>query len=54
MGGRYVEGLTEVEKALRVASNIGESFYMDRLLLTRALEIGQTDKSIEAGLNRSL
>jgi hypothetical protein len=30
---------------------------MDRLLLTRALllqEIGQTDKSIEAGLNRSL
>jgi class 3 adenylate cyclase/tetratricopeptide (TPR) repeat protein len=57
MGASYVEGLNEVERALQIASNIGESFYVNRLLLTRALllqKTGETDESIEAGLKRSL
>jgi class 3 adenylate cyclase/tetratricopeptide (TPR) repeat protein len=55
--GRYREGLSEVEKAIHVASNIGESFYMDRLLLNRALlmrETGQSEETVEAGLKHSL
>ncbi|WP_170991849.1 adenylate/guanylate cyclase domain-containing protein [Bradyrhizobium elkanii] len=55
--GRYQEGLSEVEKAINVASNIGESFYMDRLLLNRALlmrEMGQNEEIVEAALKRSL
>lgn len=53
MSGRHVAGLSEVEKALHVASSIGESFYVNRLLLTRALLMqacGQADESIETGL----
>jgi hypothetical protein len=55
--GQYREGLSEVERAIDVASNIGESFYMDRLLLNRALlmrETGQNEEVVEAGLKRSL
>ena len=55
--GRHREGLSEIEKAIRVASNIGESFYMDRLLLNHALlmrEAGQNEEMVEAGLKRSL
>jgi predicted ATPase len=57
MGGRHVPGLSEIEKALRVSSSIGEAFYVNRLLLTRALLMqaaGQSDQSIEGGLKRSL
>ncbi|MBR0757094.1 AAA family ATPase [Bradyrhizobium jicamae] len=57
MTGRYQEGLSEVERAIHVASNIGEFFYMDRLLLNRALlmrETGQAEEAVEAGLKRSL
>jgi predicted ATPase len=57
MGGRYAEGLREVEKALRVSSEIGESFYVSRLLQTRAmlmLAVDQKDYSIEQTLRRSL
>jgi class 3 adenylate cyclase/tetratricopeptide (TPR) repeat protein len=55
--GRYREGLSEVEKAINVASSIGESFFMDRLLLNRALlmrEMGQNEEMVEAALKRSL
>jgi class 3 adenylate cyclase/tetratricopeptide (TPR) repeat protein len=55
--GRYREGLSEVEKAIHVASTIGESFYMGRLLLNHALlmrETGQNEETVEAGLKRSL
>jgi hypothetical protein len=55
--GRYREGLSEVERALHVASSIGESFYMDRLLLNHALlmrETGQSEEMFEAGLKRAL
>lgn len=57
MGGQYAEGLGEVEKALRISSEIGESFYVSRLLQTRAMlmrAIDQTDHSIELTLRRSL
>jgi class 3 adenylate cyclase/tetratricopeptide (TPR) repeat protein len=57
MGGRYADGLREVEKALRIASEIGESFYFSRLLQTRAMlmqAIGQPDESVEATLRRSI
>jgi len=46
-----------VERAINIASDIGESFYMDRLLLNRALlmrETGQNEEVVEAGLKRSL
>jgi tetratricopeptide (TPR) repeat protein len=55
--GRYREGLSEIERAIHVASNIGESFYMDRMLLNHALlmrETGQNQETVEAGLKRSL
>jgi tetratricopeptide (TPR) repeat protein len=55
--GKYREGLSEVEKAINVASNIGECFYMDRLLLNRALlmrKTGQNEEVAEAALKRSL
>jgi class 3 adenylate cyclase/tetratricopeptide (TPR) repeat protein len=57
MGGRYAEGLGEVDKALRISSGIGESFYVSRLLQTRAMlmrAIDQNDHSIESTLRRSL
>lgn len=57
MGGRYTDGLTEVEKALHIASNIGELFYVSRLLQTRAMlmqAIGQPDEAVEATLRRSM
>ena len=46
-----------MEKAINVASSIGESFFMDRLLLNRALlmrEMGQNEEMVEAALKRSL
>jgi class 3 adenylate cyclase/tetratricopeptide (TPR) repeat protein len=55
--GRYREGLSEIERAIRVASSIGESFYMTRLLLNDALlrqATGQNDEMVEAALKRSL
>lgn len=57
MGERYAEGLNEVEKALRVASEIGESFYIARLLQMRAMlsqSVGQSDEIVEADFRRSL
>jgi tetratricopeptide (TPR) repeat protein len=57
LGGWYADGLGEVEKALRISSEIGESFYVSRLLQTRAMlmrAINQTDHSIESTLRRSL
>lgn len=55
--GNCREGLSEVERAIKVATNIGESFYMDRLLLNRALlmrETGQSEEAVEAALRQSL
>ena len=55
--GRYAEGLGESEKALRVSSEIGESFYVSRLLQTRAMliqAIDSQDSSIELILRQSL
>lgn len=57
MGERYAEGVSEVEKALRIASDIGESFYVARLFQMRAMlsqSIGQSDEAIEADFRRSL
>jgi class 3 adenylate cyclase/tetratricopeptide (TPR) repeat protein len=57
MLGRYADGLRQVEKALRVASDIGESFYLPRLFQIRAglmQASGQTDEAAEASLRRSL
>jgi class 3 adenylate cyclase/tetratricopeptide (TPR) repeat protein len=55
--GRYADGLRQVEKALRIASDIGEAFYLPRLFQIRARLIeasGQSDEAIEASLKRSL
>jgi len=55
--GRYADGLRQVEKALRIASDIGESFYLPRLFQIRARLMqasGQTDEAVEASLKRSL
>lgn len=55
--GRYADGLRQVEGALRIASDIGESFYLPRLLQTRATLVeasGQSDEAVEASLKRSL
>ena len=57
IGGRYAEGLEESEKALRVSSEIGESFYVSRVLQTRAMliqAIDSQDSSIELILRQSL
>jgi len=57
MGGRYAEGLSKVEQALRIASDLGESFYVARLLQMRAMlsqSMGQADEAIEADFRRSL
>ena len=55
--GRYADGLREIERALLIASDIGESFYLPRLFQIRARlmqAFGQTDEAIETGLKRSL
>ena len=55
--GRYADGLRQVEKALRIASDIGESFYLPRLFQIRARLMqasGQIDEAVEASLKRSL
>ena len=55
--GRYADGLRQMEKALLIASDIGESFYLPRLFQIRARlmqAFGQTDEAIEASLKRSL
>ena len=55
--GRYADGLRQIEKALRIASDIGESFYLPRLFQIRAKLMqasGQTDEATEASLRRSL
>ena len=55
--GQYADGLRQVEKALHIASEIGESFYLPRLFEIRAKLMhacGQTDEATEASLRRSL
>jgi len=57
MLGRYADGLRQVEKALHIASDIGESFYLPRLLQIRAELMqasGQADEAVEASLRQSL
>ena len=57
IAGQYVEGLEQVQKALHVSSDLGESFYRPRLLQIRAeLEqaSGQSDETIEASFRESL
>jgi predicted ATPase len=57
IAGRYADGLREIEKALHVASDIGESFYLPRLFHTRAKLMqasGQPDEATEANLRQSL
>jgi class 3 adenylate cyclase/tetratricopeptide (TPR) repeat protein len=57
IAGQYSEGLSQVQKALHVSSDLGESFYRPRLLQIRAeLEqaSGQTDETIEASFRQSL
>jgi len=57
IAGRYDDGLRQVEKALRIASDIGESFYLPRLFQLRAKLMeasGQIDETTEASLRRSL
>jgi class 3 adenylate cyclase/tetratricopeptide (TPR) repeat protein len=57
MLGRYADGLRQIEKALRIASDIGESFYLPRLFQIRAglmQASGQADEVVEASLRRSL
>ena len=55
--GRCADGLNQVEKALRIAADIGESFYLPRLFQVRAklMQIsGHADEATEASLRRSL
>ena len=57
MLGRYADGLEQVDKALRIASDIGESFYLPRLFQIRAglMEgAGQNEETVESNLRRSL
>ena len=57
IAGRHVEGLGEAEKALRISSEIGKSFYVSRILQTRAMlmrAVDQNDDSIESTLRQSL
>jgi class 3 adenylate cyclase/tetratricopeptide (TPR) repeat protein len=57
IAGRYADGLRQVEKALHIASDIGESFYLPRLFQLRAKLMeasGQVDETTEASLRRSL
>ena len=55
--GRYADGLRQIERALLIASDIGELFYLPRLFQIRARlmqAFGQSDEAIETGLKRSL
>jgi predicted ATPase len=55
--GRYADGLKQVEKAIHIASDIGESFYRPLLFQVRAKLMqasGQPDEAIEAGLKHSM
>ena len=57
MVGRYADGLGQVEKALHIATDIGESFYLPRVFQIRAKLMqaaGKTNEVIEASLRRSL
>ena len=57
IAGRFADGLRQVEKALHIASDIGESFYLPRLFQFRAKLMeasGQIDETTEASLRRSL
>jgi len=57
IAGRYADGLRQVEKALHIASEIGESFYLPRLFQVHAKLMhacGQADEATEASLKRSL
>jgi predicted ATPase len=57
IAGRYADGLRQIEKALHIASDIGESFYLPRLFQLRAKLMaasGQIDEMTEASLRRSL
>ena len=55
--GRHADGLKQVEKAIHIASDIGESLYGPLLFQVRAKLIqasGHTNEAIEASLRRSL
>jgi len=55
--GQYAEGLEQVNKAIHIASEIGDAFYPSRLFQTRAKLMrasGQADDAIEADWGRSL
>jgi predicted ATPase len=55
--GQYAEGLEQVNKAIHVASEIGDAFYPARLFQTRARLLqafGQADDAAEADWRRSL
>ncbi len=55
--GQYAEGLEHVNKALHLASEIGDAFYSSRLFQTRAKLMqasGQADDAIEANWRQSL
>lgn len=55
--GQYAEGLAQVNKAIDVASEIGDAFYPARLFQTRARLMraaGLADDAIEADWRRSL
>jgi hypothetical protein len=55
--GRYADGLSQIERALYIESEIGESFYLPRLFQIRAKLMhasGQIDQDTEASLSRSL
>jgi class 3 adenylate cyclase/predicted ATPase len=57
IAGRHADGLRQAEKALHIASDIGESFYLPRLFQLRAKLMeasGQIDETTEANLRRSL
>ncbi len=55
--GQHAEGLEQINKAIQVASEIGDAFYPARLFQTRARLLqayGQADDAVEADWRRSL
>jgi class 3 adenylate cyclase/tetratricopeptide (TPR) repeat protein len=55
--GQYAEGLAQVNKAIDIASEIGDAFYPSRLFQTRAKLMqaaGQADDAIEVDWRRSV
>ena len=55
--GRQAEGLQQVKKALLIASDIGESFYLPRILLINAKLLratGRHNEDAEASLRQSI